>query len=434
MQASSIDDLEYRFQAAINSIHRMTAFCESTQAKEYPVEGLRVRLEGLRESWNEVKEVERLLAGREDIITMASVERRVAETEELFFMACAMLKELQRERDPSEKREGPMAVQVSLPFAQHDVKNTWGEFDGSITKWQGFRDRFVAAIHNNDKIAPAYKFAYLKKSLTGKAARALGEWQLTETNYCEAWQRMNEIYTRKYATCRELLRQFFKLPALQGPAKASELERMSNAKHEAMRQLKAQGVPTEGWDMIIVHVLHEKMDAETSCKWEETRASEFPTLREVCAFLEKRAIAMESVQDCRRREASRPSTSAMALMEVGKSSRILRERTRENAKGCTVCASVAHPIWACPEFLALSLLGRANFVRERKLCQNCLKVGHQAKDCFQGPCARCPGKQFHNSVLCPMREIRKAGAVHRVQEQPRKRAIVKRENEKRKED
>ncbi|XP_055918290.1 uncharacterized protein LOC129950357 [Eupeodes corollae] len=202
-----------------------------------------------------------------------------------------------------------------MPFSQHDVKNTWGEFDGVITKWQGFGDRFLAAVHENKNISPAYKFAYLKGSLTGKAARTLGEWQLTESNYAEAWQRINEVYSRQYATCRELLRQFFMLPSLMEHPRAAELERMSNVTHETMRQLKAQGIPTESWDMIVVHMLHKRMDRETACKWEESRTSEQPTVREICAFLEKRATALESAQSVRRREAPMPSTSAQVLAQ-----------------------------------------------------------------------------------------------------------------------
>ncbi|XP_055910567.1 uncharacterized protein LOC129944933 [Eupeodes corollae] len=202
--------------------------------------------------------MERRLVAADDPLKTAEVERKVAEAEESYFNASAILKERVKELTPREDVDAPqIAVQVSMPFSQHDVKNTWGEFDGVITKWQGFRDRFLAAVHENKNISPAYKFAYLKGSLTGKAARTLGEWQLTESNYAEAWQRLNDVYSRQYATCRELLRQFFRLPSLMEHPRAAELERMSNVTHETMRQLKAQGIPTESWDMIVVQTRRE---------------------------------------------------------------------------------------------------------------------------------------------------------------------------------
>lgn len=55
------------------------------------------------------------------------------------------------------------------------IENTWGEFDGTLTQWQGFHDRFSATIHQNEQLSGAYKFMYLKNSLKGKALQALGE-------------------------------------------------------------------------------------------------------------------------------------------------------------------------------------------------------------------------------------------------------------------
>ena len=69
----------------------------------------------------------------------------------------------------------------------------------------------------------------------------------------------------------------------------------------------------------------------------------------------------------------------------------------------------------------MNLRAKQVLVKEKALCPNCLKTGHVPRDCFQGPCIRCPGKQMHNSVLCPMKEIRKGDAVFHVQENNRKR-------------
>ncbi|XP_055856971.1 uncharacterized protein LOC129919896 isoform X2 [Episyrphus balteatus] len=444
---------EYALQAAIHAIQRMVAFTKEERFAETPIEGIEVRQEALADAWAQTKAAERQLSSAKDPLMMAEVERKMAEAEESYFLASAALKRKRIDLQPQEKerQEPQIAVQVSMPFSQHDVKNTWGEFDGTITKWQGFRDRFLAAVHDNDRIEPAYKFAYLKKSLVGKAARALGEWQLTGKNYIEAWNRINEMYHRQYATCRELLRQFFKLPILQGLATANELQRMVNVTHETLRQLKAQDIPVDGWDMIIVHVLHERMDGETACKWEEARSSEFPTVKEVCAFLEKRAIALGSAQDCRRRDPSRPSTSAQAIAMERQRERTDRQserrinrqperaterqqdrrslssrfgRTDESRKKpCQACFSMTHPLWDCPEFQALTLQARQNLVRDRNICPNCLKNGHSAKECFQGPCTRCPGRRMHNSMLCPIKEMGKEDLmVLRVQEQGKKRS------------
>lgn len=449
---------------------RMVAFTRLDTFGETTLEAIKVRIEAIEDAWQQVKSGEREIVKSADLLKLAETERKFAEAEEQFFTASATMRERLRQLESEERRKDtpPISVQVNMPFSEHDVKNTWGQFDGAITKWQGFRDRFVAAIHDNDRITPAYKFAYLKSSLVGKAARTLGEWQLSEKNYHEAWKRLNEMYHKQYATCRELLRQLFRLPMLQGPPRASELQRMSNVVHETLRQLAVQGVPTEHWDVIIVHMLHERLDRETACKWEETRSSEFPTVLEMCSFLERRATALESVQD---RYRDGPSTSQQARqaqerrMETPPTAQLSRhmdyrarerpsiiqqarpaqrkteqgerpnrpnERETMRKMPCNVCRSIDHPVWNCPEFQVLNLTARNRVVKEMGLCPNCLKLGHTTSTCYQGPCTRCPGRQMHNSVLCPMKELMKAEAtVLRVQDDRKRKESTRETKEKR---
>lgn len=86
------------------------------------------------------------------------------------------------------------------------VENTWGDFDGNPEKWQGFHDRFKAAVHENTQIAPAFKIQHLLKALKGKAKEDLGEWPQTEAGYNELWERMQELYAQEYYTAHSTLR------------------------------------------------------------------------------------------------------------------------------------------------------------------------------------------------------------------------------------
>lgn len=65
------------------------------------------------------------------------------------------------------------AIKLQMPVQQHNVRNTWGSFDGTLLKWKDFRERFEAAIDKNDDIQPVYKLSYLKQSLQGQAAEVL---------------------------------------------------------------------------------------------------------------------------------------------------------------------------------------------------------------------------------------------------------------------
>lgn len=56
-----------------------------------------------------------------------------------------------------------------------------------------------------------------------------------------------------------------------------------------------------------------------------------------------------------------------------------------------------HKLIVCTKFLDSSPQKRANYVKEAKLCFNCMRPGHFLKDCKAGTCKHCSGK--HNSLL-----------------------------------
>ncbi|XP_031632020.1 uncharacterized protein LOC116346229 [Contarinia nasturtii] len=316
-----------------------------------------------------------------------------------------------------------------MPFNQHDVKNTWGQFDGTITKWQGFHDRFVAAIHDNENVTEAYKFQYLKQSLVGQAKKDFGEWLVSDEGYKECWDRLKQMYDKKYLIRREYLRNFLRLPELHGAPSARELQHMANVTHETMRQLKAQGLPVEFWNFFIVHCLHERLDPETSRQWELQRETDDPGAMEMLMFIERQAAALPV-------EATGHRSRIDVSIGSGQDSRSVQTRKRESSTHrhqpkydqkkssgkpshckvpCDVCTDM-HQIWECDQFLSLSFRGRRDFVDRRNICPNCLKKGHKEKDCFQRGCVRCPGAPKHNILLCPAKEVNKSAMNFRVQD------------------
>lgn len=174
-------------------------------------------------------------------------------------------------------------------------ENTWGKFDGNLSRWQGFRDAFKAAVHDDEIIKPIFKFQLLKSSLEGRAAAALGEWQVTEQNYYEAWNWLNELYERKYQTSKQIL---FKLLHFQKLERASgfHIEKLVNVVQQVTRQLRAMNYPVQHYDLIFVHTIHEKLDQETSKEWELYRKSDAPTTKEMLEFLVQHGRALSSAQ------------------------------------------------------------------------------------------------------------------------------------------
>ncbi|XP_036336161.1 uncharacterized protein LOC118746416 [Rhagoletis pomonella] len=284
------------------SISRIMEYCQHAEFKNATLEQVKVRAEKLEAYYARFVDAHEKQLDQ-DATQASTYDDIAALVESRYFTAQALLavkiKELTPVSAPILHEQQPFAVQVNIPYQQHDLKNTWGNFDGTLTMWSGFRDRFSAGIHENKNVSPAFKFSYLKKSLIGRAAQTLGEWQLTDDNYIEAWERLKQLYDRKYPICREHLRQFIRLPVIGGVPRAHELQRMSNVTHEVLRQLRAQGIRVDAWDMIIVHMLHERLDPDTSKQWELQRETETPTVKQMLDFLDRQAAALVNVADLR---------------------------------------------------------------------------------------------------------------------------------------
>ena len=77
---------------------------------------------------------------------------------------------------------------------------------------------------------------------------------------------MNEVYNKKYTIRRSHLRHFLQLKQIQAPATRDELQGLSNASHEMIRQLRAEGLPVDHWNFLIVHCIHERLNGETGCR------------------------------------------------------------------------------------------------------------------------------------------------------------------------
>lgn len=403
-------------KAAAHAIGKASKFADSDELATVSYRNAQLRLETVQDDWRQYCQLheELLSKAKEEDVEIYIEEKEIVRAD--YFRANAALQDRMEALRPNvQAQEGgtdgdnrQIQVQVNMPFQQHDLKNTWGEFDGTYTKWIGFHDRFAAAIHNNDKVSPAFKFSYLKKSLTGRAARTLGEWQLTDENYNEAWERLKQIYNQKYLIGRDHLRQLLRLPELRDQPTANDLQRMSNTTHETLRQLKALGLPVENWDFFIVHILNERFDQETARQWELQRVSDQPKLATMLEFIDKQAAALSNVSGTRQtrtgskdRYGTESSRDSKVRDNSANKARVQERATaprgggRNKSRLCEVCSS-DHQIWECPDF-----------VERRAICPNCLKHGHKENNCFQRGCVRCPGAPKHNIHLCPTKEVNK---------------------------
>lgn len=304
--------------------------------------------------------------------------------------------------------DAPAQYVLQMPFQAHSVVPTWGKFNGDLLRWSDFKERFMLGVHNIENMPEAYKISHLRNALTGEAADAMSGFALLEGNYEQLWNALNKEYERKFPTACAYLSKFFALPVMKTITMKTELKRMVNDTNEMLRQLRTMKYPVEGYDLILVHALQQRLNKDCRKKWSEiTKGNDNPTLARMLEFLGDQAAtqanqeatyALQKPND-RAPSAARPSSRRLSAID---------EPPRYP---CPVCKSPDHKVFVCPEFQPLTVADRRKVATISKLCYNCLKGGHYVNDCYdlhrckESKCVRNKDT-MHNSWLCPSAEYR----------------------------
>lgn len=192
------------------------------------------------------------------------------------------------------------------------------------------------------------------------------------------------------------------------------IQRFSNITHQVLRQLKSMNYPTEHYDLMFVHSLHDKLDQSTSYDWGKERTSERPTIMEMLAFLDKRAKHLSSAQHLD----SKPSHEQRKRQSPNNDSRNDNKKAKPHpakehksshsseSRNCKVCNKESHPVHRCQKFLKMELSARRKAAKDHNLCYNCLSASHSSRDCRSSMCKRCDKK--HNSLLCTENPLNKS--------------------------
>lgn len=431
---ANLDVSHNRRAVFVNNINRARAKCEAVEFQTMNLLQVQDRLTMLETNWNRfVTEHLNLVGGEGREENMQENSTLYEETEQTYFESCgflrariAALQPVAIDVPPAQPPE--WRVEVQTADALGNITDTWGKFSGDYAHWHSFRDRFKAAVHENDKLKTIFKFQYLKAAVTGAAERAMGTWKMTEANYTKAWQRLCSVYEDDYLADQTLVRRLLHLPKLNR-ATNSGLRRIIDTVHESLNQL-TNFIEIDQWDPIILFLVVDCLDTETYDAWETHRTREapqaqqeegaageiarLPSWQQFESFLELRArILVHAERRERKKNEVPPHGRESSANRNRNRAQFSGERTetktshgnakRKQPDACRLC-NKDHQIWKCDELLSKNLAGRKEIIAQLKLCRSCFRPGHSEQDCRHKPCFRCPHEQKHNTILCPTRE------------------------------
>lgn len=274
---------------------------------------------------------------------------------------------------------------------------TLPSFDGSQNQWLSFYETFKAMVDNEDKLTNLQKLYYLKSCLTGEAANIISTLVIDENNYKIALDLLVDRYNNKKLIIKNHLNALFDIENISKPT-SHTIRNLIDKTNLNIKILKQQSLPTDHWDVIIIHLMLSKLDFATRKDWEHINNDDIPTLSDFIKFLTKRCQSIESLERDRLHvSANRYSTKPNTIKSVQQRATYLA--TDSNAQVITKCKNcqAAHSISHCEEFLNMSVKDLIKRVEKLKLCKNCLK-GHTTGRCqIKHTCKICHKR--HNTLL-----------------------------------
>lgn len=260
-------------------------------------------------------------------------------------------------------------------------------FSGGYEAWPAFKDLFMSLVHDNPTLSDVQKLHYLKTSVSGEAEALLKHIQVTASNYSSAWEILSTRYGNKRLILNHIMKRLFNQKKMTSQS-AVQLKCLLDTTTECLNNLKNLEISTDSWDLIIIHLLIQKLDPETHRSWEEHAYREesetLPTWKDFKKFIESKFRTLELV-----------TITTSNIKQVKE--RSFHVATPVTERVCVMCQE-NHTLCHCKDFIKMEPNERSEYVKNKHLCFNCLVPGHSVSRCkLPVSCRIC--RRRHHSLL-----------------------------------
>lgn len=278
------------------------------------------------------------------------------------------------------------------------------KFNGDVTKWQSFWDKFNALIDKSN-LPKISKFSYLESFLEGEAKTAISGLSLTDSNYDDACQLLIDRFGRKEKIIFSHIQKLLNIsvsPTIKQNNVAS-LWKVQDDLLTHIRSLRSLGIDGDQYGVILTPMILSRLPAELRMEWAREGEGKESNLSWLLEFLKK---------EIERRERSRTfeDDSKPILEEKRKPRYATAAALQTSSISGTLCGFCGggHPTERCWKVTKLPIQDRHDRIRASRLCFRCLRSNHIAKNC-NATCTKCSGK--HHALCCRGNERVVSGKV-----------------------
>ncbi|XP_055542804.1 uncharacterized protein LOC129728392 [Wyeomyia smithii] len=278
------------------------------------------------------------------------------------------------------------------------------KFNGDFSKWLSFRDTFSSMVHSNADIPIVAKLQYLLQTLQGEARKPFESVDVEADSYASVWDALLKRYDNRRFLKKQLFRTIYDLPPIKRES-AQELHELIDEFQRHVKALAKLEEPIQYWDTPLVNMLCYKLDPATLRAWEErTSQNEDVSYDGLIEFLYQRVRILKSVSSDLLQRSQPNSVRLSGTQPPPKKSFLHRtvanavaSQSKPSPPSCLACPQ-SHYLFQCTAFEKMSVAQRRELISQRRLCWNCFRTGHQARNCeSKFSCRVC--RDRHHTLL-----------------------------------
>ena len=122
-------------------------------------------------------------------------------------------------------------------------------------------------VHTNAQVPPVFKFHHLQSCVTGDAAEVIGSLESSSENYEIAWKLLTNRYDNRKFIAESHVRALFNISFV---SKDFSVRALIDKLQKHVRALHALKQPVDQWDLVLIHLIKEKLPNNLRDKWEES--------------------------------------------------------------------------------------------------------------------------------------------------------------------
>lgn len=269
-------------------------------------------------------------------------------------------------------------------------------FEGDIQTFPFFYETFKRVIHTNPDLTDSERIHYLLSHLKGKASSVAAGIVPAAENYRVIWDALIAKYRDTRALAVNYLNQLFSLKSAgSSPANIEKVFDKFTAIVAGLKQLKIDSMD----DFIFMYAGLKLLDSDIAKHYEMSlRTQKDPQGIDYDYFVK---FVREQVKILHRTAPQRPDRSTAgsggASAPSAAPSRVSQVYVATSPK-CSLCHSTHTHLFRCSAFLKLNANDRFKFIKDNRVCGNCLSGQHTVSKCQSlTTCKKCNGK--HHSLL-----------------------------------